>query len=239
MSRGYQPLADYGALADIPVEEARFQPGVDHNDMIQAGRFGAAYIRPATGFQSLIYLHDGLRHRVLAFWQDHESTQRFHREQREELLARERVELPDSPWITRLDSFRRGVARRQLLGPRMSLVQTDLETPSPPATVVVCDISGVNDPEPFLDTLQEIAPISSSPMLQRFRGFMFFSACDFGDGDLTLYLSFRTNEDHTAFRASKFVSDFRERAGEIIAAQRATLSTSDGQLLGWTVRQIR
>lgn len=238
MSSGYQPLAAYGALADIPVEEAHFRSGVDHDDMIHAGRFGASYVRPAPGFQSLIYLHDGQRHRALAFWQDREAIEQFHREQREELLERERAELPDSPWITHLKAFRSGIARRQLMGPRMSLEQTDLATPSPPATVTVCDFAGVTDTNPLLDAIQHLASTSGPPRIQQYRGFMFFSVCDFGNGDATLYLSFRTSEDHANFRSSDSAIDMQERLRALADAQQATLSTSDGQLLGWTVRQF-
>ncbi|CAN5514303.1 hypothetical protein BH23CHL2_BH23CHL2_18460 [soil metagenome] len=119
MVDGYQPLASYGAQAGRLVEEARFQPGVNDDDLIRAGRLGAQYIRPADGFHSLVYLHDGHRHRVLAFWQDQDSIQRFHSGKRVELLEREIASWPESPWITHLEGFRTGAALRQLMGPRM------------------------------------------------------------------------------------------------------------------------
>lgn len=238
MSGEYQPLAAYGALADIPVEEAHFRPGVDHDDMIQAGRFGASFIQPAAGFQSLIYLHDGTRHRVLAFWHDHDSIQRFHDEQREELLARERVELPDSPWITSLERFRSGIARRQLLGPLMSLPQTDLATPRFPAAVVVFDVSGVKDAKPLLDNLNDLVPDRGSALIQQYPGFMFFSLCDFDNEDFTVYMGFRDSPAQANFDTSGYVAGFRERAAPILHEQGATLTANHGHLLGWTVRQI-
>ena len=238
MSGGYQPLATYGALADIPFEEARFRPGIDHAELIHAGRFGAAFVRPAPGFQSLIYLHDGERHRVLAFWQDHAAIQRFHREGRAELIACEQAELPGSPWLTHLDEFRGGVARRQLMGPRMSLEQTDLMAPEPPAIAVIYEAAGVRDIDAVLALWQEMAPLRGLARIQQFRGFMFFSACDFGDGNISFYLGFRTPEDHAGFRASATVIALRERMAELVSAQNGALSSRDGQLLGWTVRQI-
>lgn len=238
MSGGYQPLASYGPLSDIPVEEARFRADIKHEDLIQAGRFGAAYVRPAPGFQSLLYLHDGLRHRVLAFWQDQESIERFHREHRAELVELERINLPDSPWITGVDEFRSGIARRQLLGPRMSLAQTDLATPSPPTSVHVCDFAGVRDAAPLLDIFDDLIPTAASPELLQFRGFMFLSCCDFGGGNFSFYLGFREPEDQAGFRASDLYENFSRRVESVIQSQRATRTTTNGQLLGWTVRQI-
>ena len=238
MTGGYQPLATYGALADIPVEEARFRPDVDHDDLIRAGRFGAPYIRRAPGFQALIYLHDGQRYRVLAFWQDRGAIERFHQEGRAELVARERAELPESPWVTHLDEFRGGVARRQLMGPRMSLEQTDLAAPAQPAPVAVCDLTGVCDAEPLFALLVELVPAAGAAMLQQFRGFMFSSICDFGDGNISFYLGFRNPEEHAAFRATAAVTALRARMAAVVDAQHATLASSDGHLLGWTVREI-
>ncbi|MEZ4520780.1 MAG: hypothetical protein R3A46_03895 [Thermomicrobiales bacterium] len=238
MAGGYQPLATYGAVADIPIEEARFHPGVNDVELIQTGKLGARYLRSADGFQSLVYFHDGERHRVLAFWQDHGAIQRFHMERRAELVELESKESPESPWLTRLEGFRSGIALRQLMGPRMNLEQTDLEVPSPPAVAIVHDAVGLTDVVSVFNIWCELVPTGELAKIQQFRGFMFFSACDFGNGDLTVYLAFRTEEDLVAFQDSDFNAGIQQRVTDAIDAQYASSTFRHGRLLAWTVRQL-
>ncbi len=238
MSRGYQPLVAYSALSDVPIEEARFQPGVADENLLEAGRFGGSFIRPAPGFQSMIYLHDGERHRVIAFWQNEVSIEQFHAGRRKELIEQERRELPESPWVHQVESFRRGVARRQLLGPRMGMQQMDLATVSGFAPALIYEVSGATDMAAILELWADLVPRAGAPKIQEYAGFMFFAACDYGAGDFSIYLGFRDRPGCDGFKVSEFAVAYHRAATEILASQDATLTIHEGNTLAWTVRQI-
>ncbi len=67
---------------------------------------------------------------------------------------------------------------------------------------------------------------------------MFYGACDFGEGNASVYLAFSDQDDCESFKSSDFTTTFQERAVKLLSVQDATLTQLEGHLLGWTVRQI-
>lgn len=237
-SSGYQPLATYGASSGACVQEARFRPGPSDEALIEAGRLGATYIRPADGFQSLLYMHDGRAARVLAFWRDMLTLRKFHTDTRPKLNEYEQQHWPESPWQTHLLELRDGTAAPHLIGPRMTVDANDMVVWSPPAAVLIRDMTNVQDIQPIARIWNESAPSSCPSALLDQPGFMFFSACDFGAAGATAYIGFHTPEDLEAYAASPFYDEYRQRLDALLDAQQAPSQISRGRLLSWFIKQV-
>jgi hypothetical protein len=239
MSRGYQPLASYGASSGVHVQEARFAPGAHDADLIEAARLGARYIRPADGFQSLIYMDDGRAGRVLAFWRDGHTMRRFHEEVRPRLNAYEEQHWPQSPWHTHLLDISDGTATPHLIGPRMTIDNNDIVVWNPPAALLVCDITGVRDPRPLVDWWSQAAPSSGRSTWRDQPGFMFFSACDFDVQRISVYAGFQSRDNLDAFMSTPFYNEWHDGTRALLDSQRATHNTTQGRLLTWFIKEIR
>jgi hypothetical protein len=239
MSKGYQPLASYGASSGVQVQEARFRPGASDEDMIAAGRIGAAYIRPADGFQSLLYMHDGQAARVLSFWRDRTALQRFHNETRPKLYAYELERWPQSPWLTHLLDFRDGTAAPHFIGPRMTVNADDIVVWSPPAALLVCDMAGLRDTRPLVDWWSQAAPSSGHALWRDQPGFLFFSACLFDGGEASVYAGFQSAGDLDTFMSSTFFGGWNARTCALVEDQQARLQIHRGRLLSWYIKEIR
>ncbi len=239
MSTEYQPLASYGASGGVHVQEARFAPGPSDAALVAAARLGATYIRPADGFQSLIYMHDGEAGRVLSFWRDKVTLQRFHEEVRPKLNAHEKQHWPESPWHTHLLNIDDGVATPHLMSPRMTVDTNDIVVWDPPAALLVCDISGAQDPQPLVEWWSQAAPTRGHSIWRDHRGFMFFSACDFDGQRISVYAGFQSSDTLDAFMSTPFCREWNERTATLLDAQQAQHHTSQGRLLSWFIKQIR
>jgi hypothetical protein len=238
VSGEYRPLAAYGAQAGIAVQEARFAPGVSDASLVRAGRLGARFIRPTDGFRSLVYLHDGHAARVLAYWRDEAAIQRYHRTVKVALSEHEAAHWPESPWLTSLEGLRVGAATPYLVTPRMTVDHHDVVVWSPPAAVLIHDLNGIRDPEPLLALWEQSAPESERSPLQDHPGFMFFSACDFGDGEFSAYLGFQTADQLERFVATSYYAAYDDRITQLVAAQNAHTTTAHGRILCGCVKEM-
>jgi hypothetical protein len=236
---GYQPLASYGASSGVQVQEARFRPGASDAALIEAGRLGAAYIRPADGFQSLLYMHDEQGGRVLSFWRDRAALDRFHEETRPKLYAYEQEHWPESPWHTHLLGLRNGTATPHLIGPRMTVDANDVVVWSPPAALLACDITGLLDSRPLVEWWSQAAPASGHALWRDHPGFMFFSACEFDGGEASVYAGFQSAGNLDTFMSSAFYGDWNARTCVLVEAQQAAHRITRGRLLSWFIRQVR
>ena len=239
MANSYQPLATYGALADVPIVEARFRSGATDQHIIRAARSAARFVRGARGFESLMYFYDGSGHRMLAIWRDSADIDRFHERQREEIANIERSEWPDSPWNTHFDGFSRGIAIRHLMGSQMTSGHVDLAVPDEPLVLSIIDVTGMSDSRPLLELCSDLVPSSGSPAIQSHEGFMFVSACTFGNNAVSIVAGFRNDTNRASFDASPFMRKCRNDTESIARSQSAHLSIAEGRLLCWSVKQLR
>lgn len=238
MSDDYQPLAAYGAQSNITIQEARFKPGVSDDALVRAGRIGARFIRPTDGFRSLIYIHDGQRARVLSNWRDEAAIQRYHSTVKPKMMEYEATHWPESPWQTELAGMRTGTATPYLVSPRMTVSHHDIVVWDPPAAVLIHDLSNIRDSAPLLALWTGIAPETGRSPLLDHQGFMFFSACDFGGGDFSVYLGFQSDAQLERFLASPFYAGYERALGEILAAREAERVTARGRLICGCVKHM-